>query len=273
MNRTNPLRQMLDEARPAFGVWLQLAHPAIAEMMGLLGYDIVLIDMEHGPGSLGDAANMMRGVHRSAGAAVMVRVPAADPAFLKPLLDQGPDGVMIPMVESAEEARRAVAACRYPPAGSRGWAAGVARASLYGLDEAYTTSTADQLVVACQIESVRAVEDIEAICAVDGIDVVFIGRNDLAADAGHILDLDHPKVNAMVDHVLSVAKHAGRKVGTVPSAGRGWSALFRDGFDIVLPSGDISLLREAARSELDRFRDFRSGVDKPEEPAWRSHGY
>jgi 4-hydroxy-2-oxoheptanedioate aldolase len=266
------LRRKLDQQRPLFGVWLQLAHPAIAELMGLVGYDIVLVDMEHGAGSLADTANMMRGAQRSE-AAVMVRVPAADPAFLKPLLDQGPDGVMIPMVDSAEEARRAVAACRYPPKGNRGWAAGVARGSLYGLDEDYTRGTADGLVIACQIESVRAVRNIDAICAVEGIDIIFVGRNDLAADAGHILELDHPDVNTMVDDVLAAAKRAGRKTGTVPSAGRGWAALFDEGFDVVLPSGDISLLRDAARAELDGFRGYKDGGGAPAGPARRSHGY
>ncbi|MDQ0392070.1 HpcH/HpaI aldolase family protein [Labrys monachus] len=255
---SNPLRQALQREAPVLGVWLQLAHPGIAEMMGLLGYDIVLIDMEHGPGSLMDTANMMRGVQRS-GAGAMVRVPSADPAFLKPLLDQGPDGVMIPMIESAEEARRAVAACRYPPLGTRGWAASSARASRYGIDQDYTLGTARGLVIACQIESVRAVEAIEAICEVEGIDIVFIGRNDLAADAGHTLGLDHPDVNSMVDHVLAVARKAGLKTGTVPSAGRGWPDLFRDGFDVVLPSGDVSLLREAAKTELSAFAAFRGG--------------
>jgi len=255
MTSPNRLKAALAEARPLFGVWMQLGHPAIAEMMGLLGYDVVLIDMEHGPGSLGDTGNMMRGVQRSK-ASAMVRVPSGDPAFLKPLLDLGPEGVMIPMVESAEQARAAVAACRYPPKGNRGWAAGVARAAQYGLDTDYTLKTAADLVVACQIESVRSVEAVEAICTVDGIDIIFIGRNDLAADAGHILDLDHSDVNAMVDRVLAVARKAGKKTGTVPSAGRDWASLFRDGFDLILPSGDVSLLRDAARAELGAFQKF-----------------
>src|SRR5882724_10258498 len=105
MKHHNPLRHILASGNRAFGCWMQLAHPTIAEMMGLLGYDVVLIDMEHGPGSLGDTANMMRGIQRTE-AAAMVRVPGADPSILKPLLDQGPDGIMIPMIESADEAKR-----------------------------------------------------------------------------------------------------------------------------------------------------------------------
>jgi 4-hydroxy-2-oxoheptanedioate aldolase len=214
---------------------------------------------------------MMRGLQRAETAAV-VRVPSADPAVLKPLLDQGPDGIMVPMVDTEEEARHVVSACRYPPKGSRGWAAGVARAAEFGLDGDYTLRTAADLVIACQIESVRAVENIEAICAVEGIDVIFIGRNDLAADAGHILDLDHPDVDALVNKVLQTAKRAGRRTGTVPSAGRDWASLYRDGFDMVLPSGDISLLRDAAQAELDSYRAFRSGSTTTK-PRRGSHGY
>jgi 4-hydroxy-2-oxoheptanedioate aldolase len=253
MNRSNPLRRRLNEDRKLFGCWLQLSSPPIAEMMALIGYDLVVIDMEHGPAALSETADMMRGISRT-DAGAMVRVPHNDPVFIKRLLDQGPDGIMIPMIETSAEAKDAVAACRYPPRGKRGWAAGVARASLYGLDVDYTLKTADGLVVACQIESVRAVHNIEAICAVEGVDVIFIGRNDLAADSGHILNLDHPDVNRLVAQVVVATRRAGLKLGTVPSAGRSWSDLFKEGFDIVLPSGDISLLRDAAFAEVAMFR-------------------
>jgi 2-keto-3-deoxy-L-rhamnonate aldolase RhmA len=110
--------------------------------------------------------------------------------------------------------------------------------------------TADRLVVVCQIESVNAIDNVEEICAVEGIDVIFIGRNDLAADSGHILNLDQPDMNRLAARVVTAAKRAGPKLGTVPSAGHGWAELFKDGFDIVLPSADISLLRDAARAEV-----------------------
>ena len=249
MNRSNPLRKRLAENRKLFGCWLQLPSPPIAEMMALVGYDLLVIDMEHGPVALSEAADMMRGIARTDAGAV-VRIPANDPVFIKRLLDQGPDGIMIPMIETSGEAKDAVAACRYPPRGKRGWAAAVARASLYGLDYDYTLQTADRLVVVCQIESVKAIDNVEEICAVEGIDEIFIGRNDLAADSGQILNLDHPDMNRLAARVVTAAKRAGLKLGTVPSAGHGWAELFKDGFDIVLPSADISLLRDAARAEV-----------------------
>jgi 4-hydroxy-2-oxoheptanedioate aldolase len=258
---TNQLRRRLSEGKTVMGVWQQLSHPAIAELMAFAGYEMVLIDMEHGPGSLFETANMMRGI-AGTGSSAMVRVPWNDPVFLKRLLDQGPDGVMIPMVESAEEARAAVAACRYPPAGKRGWAAGVARAARYGFDPDYTHASSKDLVIACQIESVAGVENADAIAAVDGVDVVFIGRNDLAADAGHILELDHPAVDALLARSFDAAKRHGKKVGTVPSAKRDWASLFRDGYDMVVPSADTSFLRDGAAAEVSAYRKF-SGMADP----------
>jgi 4-hydroxy-2-oxoheptanedioate aldolase len=260
----NPLRERLTQNEPMFGIWLQFAHPGIAELAACAGYDIALIDMEHGPGGLMDTANMMRGVARSS-TATMVRIPANDPVFLKRLLDQGPDGVMVPMVETAAEARAAVAACRYPPHGSRGWAAGVARAARFGFDPDYTLSTASQIVIACQIESVKGVENAEEIAAVDGVDILFLGRNDLAADAGHILDLDHPEVEELVRRSVHAARRHGKKVGTIPSAGRDWIALFEEGFDVVLPSGDISLLRDATSAEIRAWLEYRGKKGRGEQ--------
>jgi 4-hydroxy-2-oxoheptanedioate aldolase len=260
MPAINQLRRRLEEGKTVLGVWQQLFHPAIAELMAHAGYETILIDLEHGPGNLMDAANMMRGI-AGTGSSAMVRVPANEPVFLKRLLDQGPDGVMIPMVESAEEAEAAVAACRYPPTGKRGWAAGVARAAQYGFDPDYTLKTSLDLVIACQIESVAGVENADAIAAVDGVDVVFIGRNDLAADAGHILDLDHPEVNAMLARCYEAARRQGKKVGTVPSAGRDWQSLFRDGYDIVLPSSDTTFLRAGAAAEMSAYRQFSGQPD------------
>jgi 4-hydroxy-2-oxoheptanedioate aldolase len=257
---TNPLRRRLNDGRTVFGVWLQLNHPAIAELMAFAGYEMVLIDMEHGPGSLPDTANMMRGI-AGTGSSSMVRVPANDPVFLKRLLDQGPDGVMVPMVETAEQARAAVAACHYPPRGIRGWT-GIGRAARYGFDADYTLKTSLDLVIACQIESVKGVENVDAIAAVDGVDVIFIGRNDLAADSGHILDLDHAEVDALVAKTFDAARRHGKKVGTVPSAKRDWASLFRDGFDMVLPSADTSFLRDGAGAEMAAYRKF-SGIPDP----------
>jgi len=249
----NAAKAALGDKRQLLGCWLQLFDPVVGEMMGLCGYDLVMIDMEHGLGSLQDAANVMRAV-KGTGASSFVRLPANDPAIIKTLMDQGVDGVMVPMIETPQAARTVVSACRYPPRGERGIAVGIARAAQYGLNTSYVDNVEQNTFIICQIETVAGVKRAKEIAQVDGVDMLFVGRNDLAADCGHILDLDHPEVNAMVDQVLAAARAAGKKVGTVPSDNRSWQTLLAEGFDLVIPSSDISILREFAQKEVGEFR-------------------
>jgi 4-hydroxy-2-oxoheptanedioate aldolase len=251
--KPNPAKASLDAKKKLLGCWLQLFSPVVGEMMGLCGYDFVLIDMEHGLGTVADAAHVMRAV-RGTGASSFVRVPTNDATIIKTLMDQGVDGIMVPMVETPEAARAAVQACRYPPKGVRGLAIGIARGANYGMDESYVETVDDHTVVICQIETVAAVKRAKEIAEVDGVDMLFVGRNDLAANSGHILDLDHPEVNAMTDAVVAIAHAAGKTVGTVPSAGRNWQQLLSDGFDVVIPSSDISILRAFGQDEVSAFK-------------------
>jgi 4-hydroxy-2-oxoheptanedioate aldolase len=222
-------------------------------MLSLVGYPLLLIDLEHAPGDASLLPDLLRAAEIG-GSSVMVRVPRGDTDLMTRLLDMGPAGVMIPMVSSAADAEAAVAACRYPPRGHRGWAASSGRASRYGLDTDYTHGTAPELVVTVQIETVAAVDAIDDICAVPGVDVVFIGANDLAADSGHILELDHPAVRELSDRTFIRAKAAGKKVGTITTRERSFASLIKDGFDVVMPVSDLSMLRETAIRELAEFR-------------------
>jgi 4-hydroxy-2-oxoheptanedioate aldolase len=265
----NTAKAALSDNKSLFGCWIQLFNPAVAEMMGLCGYDILMIDMEHGLGSVSDAANVMRAA-RGTGAASLVRVPANDPTIIKALMDQGADGIMVPMVETAEAAQAVVSACRYPPKGVRGLAIGVARGSDYGMNDRYVDTVDDHTLVICQIETVLGVRNAKAIAEIDGVDMLFIGRNDLAADSGRILDLDHPEVDALVDDVLAIGKAAGKKIGTVPSAGRSWQRLLDEGFDLVIPSSDISILRMFGQQEV---AAYRSHVGSARRGACIARGY
>ena len=267
--KPNSAKASLDAKKKLLGCWLQLFSPVIGEMMGLCGYDLALIDMEHGLGTIADAANVMRAV-RGTGASSFVRVPTNDPIVIRTLMDQGADGIMVPMVDTPEAARAAVQACRYPPKGVRGLAIGIARGSNYGMDKSYVETVDDHTVIICQIETVAAVKRAKEIAEVDGVDMLFIGRNDLAADSGHILDLDHPEVNAMTDEVVAIAHAAGKTVGTVPSAGRSWQQLLSDGFDLVIPSSDISILRAFGQQEVN---DFRAATAQGARSATVSKGY
>jgi len=144
-----------------------------------------------------------------------------------------------------------VAACRYPPAGFRGSAYQVVRGASYGIGAPdYRETAADNLLIICQIESKQAVENIEAIAAVDGIDVLLIGPNDLAGTIGRLGDLEHPDVMALVTRAERAIQAAGKKLGSIAFAGRSFQQMFDHGYDLIAASTDMTLMREAALAEV-----------------------
>jgi 4-hydroxy-2-oxoheptanedioate aldolase len=225
MYRRNVLKSRLRAGESVYGAWVGSGSPGNAELLGHVGFDFLVLDLEHGAGELSDAVAMLRAAESSATPCI-VRAPWNDPIWLKRALDAGVDSVMIPSVETADAARAAVAACRYPPQGARGYAAGVVRASTFGLEPDYVAKANDNLLIVLQIESKTAVEHAAEICAIDGVDVVFIGVNDLAGSIGRLEQLDHPDVRSLVDRAEEIILAAGKPMGTVPSAGASWQELF-----------------------------------------------
>lgn len=233
-----------------FGGFVNASSPVIAEVMALAGYDCLMIDREHGAGDILNAQMQVTAL-RTTECAALMRVPANDPAELKRALDIGLDGVMIPAIDNAAQARAAVAACRYPPAGMRGMAAGVVRASGYGTDLAnYMARGVHQLLVMCQIETASGLERVDEIAAVDGVDMLFVGPYDLSANLGHLGAPDHPDVDAAIARVEVAARRTGKLLGIIPTPGRSLADLFGRGFNLVLGGADIILLREACRAEV-----------------------
>ncbi|MEK0085769.1 HpcH/HpaI aldolase family protein [Benzoatithermus flavus] len=253
MFQENRLKRRIARGERVYGAWLSLASPAVAELMAAVGFDFLIVDQEHGAGSLQDAAHMLR-ASAAVGCPAIVRVPWNDQVYLKRILDLGAQSLMIPMVETAEEAAAAVAACRYPPRGRRGYAAPAMRCSGYGTAEGYVARAHEELFLIVQIESAAAAERAEAIAAVDGVDMVLIGVNDLAGSIGRLEQLDHPEVDALVRRAEAGIRAAGKPLGTVPSARRDTGGLFRDGYSLVAGAGDSVLLREAAGTHLAAIR-------------------
>ncbi|MBV8590165.1 MAG: hypothetical protein JO212_08910, partial [Acetobacteraceae bacterium] len=246
MFRPNTLKARLAAGESVFGAWVGSGSPTNAEILGHVGFDFLVIDQEHGLASIGDAAAALRAAE-SSGTPCIVRAPWNDPVWLKRLLDAGAESVMIPSVENAAEAAAAVRACRYPPQGIRGYAAGVIRASTYGLEPGYLAKANANMLVVVQIESAAAVEQAAQICAVEGADVVFIGVNDLAGSIGRLEQLDHPDVRGLVKRAEDIILSSGKPMGTVPSAGASWQELFERGYRMVVGPHDVALLRDAAR--------------------------
>lgn len=208
-----------------------------------------------------DAIAMMQAAQGSV-CAPLIRVPENDPVMIKRVLDAGVAGVMVPNVNSVDEATAAVAACRYPPRGKRGVAMTIVRASGYGARwQDYAKTADDSLLIMCQIESGPAVAEAAAIAAVDGVDMLFIGPMDLSASLGHLGEPDHPEVQAMIVRVAEAAKAAGKLWGTIPTPGRSADDLFAAGCDLVLAGSDISLLRNAAQANVAALRKGAGRTD------------
>lgn len=254
------LKGRLRAGERAFGGFVNAASPVTAEVMARAGYDCLMVDREHGPGDVLTAQMQVTAI-RTTGCAALMRVPANDPVELKRALDIGLDGVMIPAIDTAEQARAAVAGCRYPPAGHRGMAAGVVRASGYGTDLTHYLAICErQLLVICQIETARGVDNVDEIAAVDGVDMLFVGPYDLSANLGHLGDPDHSDVDGAIARVAAAAGRAGKLLGIIPTPRRSVAELFGRGFNLVLGGADIILLREAAIAEVVAARQALSAV-------------
>lgn len=254
----NVLKRRLLAGEQLYGVWLSSASGNVAELLGWAGYDFAIIDHEHGQGSLGDGVHMMRAC-AMANCPVIVRVPWNDQVYLKRILDAGAQSIMVPMVESAEEAAAVVSACRYPPGGRRGYAAPAMRCSRYGFITDYLSRANDELLLITQIESAKAAADADAIGAVDGVDMVFIGINDMGGSIGRLEQLDNPDVRALAAQAEAGIRRSGKLSGTVPSSGAGTVELFGKGYNLVAGAGDMSMLREAAKADL---ANVRAGMAK-----------
>jgi 4-hydroxy-2-oxoheptanedioate aldolase len=252
MTSKNSLKRRLLGGQKAFGSWLHLAHPAAAEAMASAGYDFLFVDNEHGPGSLQDTVGLLQTLAATPAASV-VRVPWNDPVYLKRLLDIGASSVMIPMIETAEQARAAVAACRYPPRGFRGF--GPWRELGLGTDMAdYIKHAHEELLIIGQIESMKAVENIDAIAAVEGLDLLYIGPNDLSGSAGRFREFEHPDVTKAIDRAFAGIRRAGKPAGIVPYGPHSTADLFRAGYAMIADGTDAMLMRRAAAADVTAYR-------------------
>jgi 4-hydroxy-2-oxoheptanedioate aldolase len=256
MFRPNLLKRRIAAGEALFGAWVETGSATVTEILSWQGFDFLLLDLEHGQGDIADAIAMLRAAAPS-GTPCIVRVPSADAVFLKRILDAGADSIMIPGIESAAEAAAVVQACRYPPQGRRGYAAPVVRASGYGATADYVRQANDNLLLIAQIESASAVAQAGAIAAVEGIDVPFIGVNDLAGSIGLLEQLDRAEVRGLVTDAEAAIRRTGKPMGTVPSAGATWQDLFGAGYRLVPVALDVSLLRDGARAMAQAVAQFR----------------
>jgi 2-dehydro-3-deoxyglucarate aldolase len=247
----NRFKRDLRDGKTLIGCWSSLASPITAEILGLAGFDWLLLDGEHSPNDVNTFIPQLMALKDSVSAPV-VRPQSNDTVQIKRLLDAGFYNFLIPFVESAEDAVRAVAATLYPPEGARGVSLSM-RGNRYGTVADYHRISNQNIVVALQIESRKGVENIEAICAVTGVDAVFIGPSDLAAGFGHIGNPSHPDVVTAMERVFAVALQARIPVGILAPAESDARRYLQMGATMVAVGSDQGLFRAATQSLRDKY--------------------
>ena len=235
-------------SHPPVGTWISSASPIVAEAVGHAGVDWGVLDMEHSPLDAREVVQMLQALAGTKMIPVL-RLPWNDPVTVKRVLDAGATTLMFPFIQNADEAARAVAATRYPPEGIRGLA-GASRASRYGTLPNYYTQADRQIGVIVQLETVAAVERLEQIAAVDGVDAVFVGPGDLSASLGHIGQFTHPVVMDLLAKAAQRCRALGKPVGTIGDSPEVAAQYRAAGFDFIAIGSDLGLLMRAARSVI-----------------------
>lgn len=248
----NGFRRGLAGTAGMVGVWSMSASPLVAEALGCAGYDFVVLDMEHAPN---DVPRMLPLLQAVAGtpAAPLVRLPWNDTVVVKQVLDIGAQSIMFPYVQNADEARRAVAATRYPPDGIRG-VAGMSRATRFGGVPGYYGKAADELCVVVQLETVEAVANLAEIAAVPGVDSIFIGPSDLSASMGLVGQVDHPAVQEALAQAAKACAAAGKPAGILASSAARAADYSGYGYGWVAAGSDLGLMMGAARADVRALR-------------------
>ena len=253
---TNAFKRSILEGRTPVGTWLMSASTAAAEALGCLGFDFLVVDMEHVPIDVPHALSLLRAIAGTP-AQPVVRLASHDPVLVKRAMDIGAQTLMFPFVQTPEEATQAVAASRYPPLGTRGFAA-MHRASRYATVAEYAQRANGEACVIVQLETPEAIGRLEAIAAVPGVDAVFLGPGDLAATSGHLGQIGHPDVQAQLRHCAQVCRRLRKPVGTVGPAPEMVGQFLEDGYSFVAVSSDMGMMLRQAKEFLGRVREAGS---------------
>lgn len=253
----NRFRQRLQAGEQLFGCWLSLGTPVTTEVVGVAGFDWLLLDAEHAPNDVLSLIPQLMALKDSPSAPI-VRPPWNEPVIIKRLLDAGFYNFLIPFVESAAQARAAVAATRYPPQGVRGVALSH-RSNRYGSVPDYLNRVNDQISVIVQIESRAGVAAAAEIAAVDGVDCLFIGPGDLAAACGHLGEPSHPEVQEAIAQVHAAARAKGKSTGILAFAEADVRRYLEAGISFIAVGSDLGVLRMQTQALCDKYRDPARG--------------
>jgi 4-hydroxy-2-oxoheptanedioate aldolase len=258
--RTNHVKELLKRGEPALGAWLNLPSTSSARLMARLGFDWLLIDMEHTAQHPGLVADMIATIADAGTCAPFVRVPYNSVEWFKWVLDAGAWGVLIPMVNNREEAQRAVACSKYPPVGTRSIGGAFAPYGFGTTDrKKYLEVANDEIIVMVQIESAQGLQNLDEILSVPGIDVAFVGPNDLHASLGlnpSIYSAESAFLDAL-ERIKASAKRHHIASGIMSSDGVAAAECVRQGFQVVTVITDITSMISGATQNLQLARDVR----------------
>jgi 4-hydroxy-2-oxoheptanedioate aldolase len=259
----NPFKAALAARRAQVGFWLSMSDAYLAEVSATAGFDWLLIDGEHAPNDIRTTLSALQAVAPYRAQAV-VRAVCGEVALIKQLLDIGVQNLLVPMVDTPEQARQIVSATRYPPLGIRGVGSAVGRASRWSSRTNYLNVSDEEICLLVQAESVTALHHLKDICAVDGIDGVFIGPADLAASMGHRGNPGHPDVQAAIEQAMRTIIASGKAAGTLTSDPALAQRYLDLGCTFVATGVDILLFANAARKLASSF--ISSAPDAPATP-------
>ncbi|RYX93144.1 MAG: 4-hydroxy-2-oxoheptanedioate aldolase [Comamonadaceae bacterium] len=246
MTTGNTFKAALHARQPQIGLWLSMAAPYLAEVSATAGFDWLLVDGEHAPNSLQTILGALQAIapYRSH---PVVRPVNDDVALIKQLLDIGAKSLLVPMVDTAEQAARVVSATRYPPHGIRGVGSAIARASRWNAQTDYMDVADGEICLLVQAETVTAMGNLQAICNVDGVDGVFIGPADLSASMGYRGNPGHPDVQAAIEQGIRTIVASGKAAGILTSDNRLARRYLELGATFVATGVDVLVFANAAR--------------------------
>src|SRR5262245_688591 len=252
----NPFKQALAAGQPQIGLWCSLCSNVAAEVLARAGFDWILVDTEHAPNELPSVLSQLQAL--SAGSTAPIVRPAwNDFVLVKRFLDIGVQNFLIPYVQNVEEAKAAVAATRYPPEGIRGVAV-LHRGNQFGRIKDYYARSNREICLILQIETRQALDNLEAIAGVEGVDGLFIGPSDLAAALGHLGDTGHPEVRAAIESAMKRIRATGKAPGMlapVEADARHW---LEHGCTVLAVGSDVGLLLRQSETLAAKFKNAES---------------
>ncbi len=255
------LKKRLKQGETLNGCWLNLGSPLTAEIVGLSGFDWVLIDLEHGAGTEKDVLAQLQALE-STTTTPLVRVESSDSPRISRVLDMGAHGIMCPKVNNAEEAQKVINGIHYPPFGNRG-VAKMVRATQFGQNfDTYYKDAQDNILGIVQIETVESLDHLDAIAAVEGVDVLFIGPADLSMAMGIFGQFDHPDFITTLKNIIQAAEKAGKATGILIFNPNDYDKYHNLGIKFIACGADATFVADGARAMANKLKSARENLLK-----------